>query len=59
MGPLLYLHGFAFAAELAFAAVGTRLLHVESRLCPGAAWSPRPLAAALVGTSWAVIALNM
>ncbi|KXZ56550.1 hypothetical protein GPECTOR_1g494 [Gonium pectorale] len=53
---LLYLHGLASAAEVAFACYGAYLLHVHHRLC--LAWSPRPLAAALVGTSWAVIAIN-
>ncbi|GLI69192.1 hypothetical protein VaNZ11_013761, partial [Volvox africanus] len=53
---LLYLHTFASVAELGFAAYGAHLLHVDTRLCK--AWSPRPLAAALVGTTWAVIALN-
>lgn len=53
---LLYLHTFASVAELGFAAYGAHLLHVDTRLCT--AWSPRPMAAALVATTWAVIALN-
>ncbi|GLC44315.1 hypothetical protein PLESTF_000055300 [Pleodorina starrii] len=53
---LLYLHTAASVAELGFAAYGAHLLHVDTRLCT--AWSPRPLAVALVVMTWVVIALN-
>ena len=55
MAPLLYLHAAASLSELAVTSYGTHLLRFHPRLCP--AWSPRPLSAALVGTSWAVIVI--
>ncbi|KAG2500077.1 hypothetical protein HYH03_002354 [Edaphochlamys debaryana] len=54
---LLGLHAGASAVEVAVAAFGAFLLATRAELC--ADWSPRPLAAALVGASWGLIGFNV